>query len=211
MDSRSACRSLLAEARAGPELSHRPGLRLWLHRLYRLAVADRQQDAAVLQFRRPRQLCRSCWALPHWWRAISNLAIFAIALYRHLQPCWASASRSCSTRRSAAKGLLRPIYLYPMALSFIVTGTAWKWFLDPGIGLENTMHLWGWESFSFNWIKDRQLRDLLRRDRRGLAVLRLRHGDVPGRPARRRQRDHQGGADRRRLHPRPSTAASSSR
>jgi glucose/mannose transport system permease protein len=51
------------------------------------------------------------------------------------------------------EGILRPIYLYPMALSFIVTGTAWKWFLDPGIGLENTMHLWGWESFSFNWIK----------------------------------------------------------
>lgn len=51
------------------------------------------------------------------------------------------------------EGVLRPIYLYPMALSFIVTGTAWKWFLDPGIGLENTMHLWGWESFSFNWIK----------------------------------------------------------
>ena len=54
-----------------------------------------------------------------------------------------------------AEGLLRPIYLYPMALSFIVTGTAWKWFLDPGIGLENTMHLWGWESFQFAWIKDR--------------------------------------------------------
>ena len=40
------------------------------------------------------------------------------------------------------EGFLRPVYLYPMALSFIVTGTAWKWFLDPGIGLENTMHLW---------------------------------------------------------------------
>ena len=53
------------------------------------------------------------------------------------------------------EGVLRPIYLYPMALSFIVTGTAWKWFLDPGIGLENTMHLWGWTSFSFDWIKNR--------------------------------------------------------
>jgi glucose/mannose transport system permease protein len=55
------------------------------------------------------------------------------------------------------EGVLRPIYLYPMALSFIVTGTAWKWFLDPGLGLENTMHLWGWESFSFNWIKDSKM------------------------------------------------------
>jgi glucose/mannose transport system permease protein len=42
-----------------------------------------------------------------------------------------------------------------MALSFIVTGTAWKWFLDPGIGLEHTMHSWGWESFHFDWIKSR--------------------------------------------------------
>src|SRR5690606_5353185 len=33
----------------------------------------------------------------------------------------------------------------------------WKWFLDPGIGLENTMHLWGWESFQFNWIKNRDM------------------------------------------------------
>jgi glucose/mannose transport system permease protein len=42
-----------------------------------------------------------------------------------------------------------------MALSFIVTGTAWKWFLDPGIGLEHIMHQWGWESFEFDWIKNR--------------------------------------------------------
>ncbi|MEM1079932.1 MAG: sugar ABC transporter permease, partial [Pseudomonadota bacterium] len=54
-----------------------------------------------------------------------------------------------------AEGLIRPIYLYPMALSFIVTGTAWKWFLDPGIGLENVMQQWGWANFEFNWIKDR--------------------------------------------------------
>ena len=50
--------------------------------------------------------------------------------------------------------MIRPIYLYPMALSFIVTGVAWKWFLDPGIGLENVMHKWGWDSFSFRWIKE---------------------------------------------------------
>ena len=52
------------------------------------------------------------------------------------------------------EGFLRPIYLYPMALSFIVTGVAWTWFLDPGIGLEHVMHTWGWESFSFRWIKE---------------------------------------------------------
>jgi glucose/mannose transport system permease protein len=51
-----------------------------------------------------------------------------------------------------AEGVLRTIYLYPMALSFIVTGTAWKWILNPGLGLENLMHRWGWESFTFDWL-----------------------------------------------------------
>ena len=94
------------------------------------------------------------WALPHWWRAISNLAIFA-TLYIVICSVLGLGLAILLDQKIRAEGLLRPIYLYPMALSFIVTGTAWKWFLDPGIGLENTMHLWGWESFQFAWIKDR--------------------------------------------------------
>jgi glucose/mannose transport system permease protein len=50
------------------------------------------------------------------------------------------------------EGVLRTIYLYPMAISFIVTGTAWKWMLNPGLGLEKLMHDWGWSSFSFDWL-----------------------------------------------------------
>jgi ABC-type polysaccharide transport system permease subunit len=53
--------------------------------------------------------------------------------------------------------LLRPIYLYPMALSFIVTGTAWRWFLAPDLGLQKTMQEWGWTSFTFDWIVDPQM------------------------------------------------------
>ena len=51
-----------------------------------------------------------------------------------------------------AEGVLRTVYLYPMALSFIVTGTAWKWILNPGLGLEAVMKRWGWESFTFDWL-----------------------------------------------------------
>ena len=50
------------------------------------------------------------------------------------------------------EGILRPIYLYPLALSFIVTGTAWKLLLDPRIGLEKAMHDSGWTSFHFDWV-----------------------------------------------------------
>jgi glucose/mannose transport system permease protein len=53
-----------------------------------------------------------------------------------------------------AEGVLRTIYLYPMALSFIVTGTAWKWILNPGLGLEHLMRQWGFEGFSFDWLID---------------------------------------------------------
>jgi glucose/mannose transport system permease protein len=51
-----------------------------------------------------------------------------------------------------AEGVLRTIYLYPMALSFIVTGTAWKWILNPGLGLEHLVRQWGFEGFSFDWL-----------------------------------------------------------
>jgi glucose/mannose transport system permease protein len=55
-------------------------------------------------------------------------------------------------QRIRAEGSLRTIYLYPMALSFIVTGTAWKWTLNPGLGLQKLIRDWGWESFTFDWL-----------------------------------------------------------
>ena len=93
------------------------------------------------------------FALEHWWTAIGNIAIFA-TLYIGICTAIGLMLAIFLDQKIGGEGVLRPIYLYPMALSFIVTGTAWKWFLDPGIGLERTMHLWGWESFSFTWIKD---------------------------------------------------------
>lgn len=95
------------------------------------------------------------WKLPHWWRALKNLAIFG-TLYIGICSVIGLFVAILLDQKIRAEGVLRPIYLYPMALSFIVTGTAWKWFLDPGIGLENIMHQWGWESFAFDWIKNRK-------------------------------------------------------
>ncbi|QYZ70482.1 carbohydrate ABC transporter permease [Neotabrizicola shimadae] len=96
------------------------------------------------------------WNLPVWYTALANLAIFA-SLYIVICTVIGLMLAIFLDQKIRGEGVLRPIYLYPMALSFIVTGTAWKWFLDPGIGLENTMHLWGWESFSFTWIKDKDM------------------------------------------------------
>ena len=92
--------------------------------------------------------------LSHWETAITNLAVFA-TLYIVICSAIGLLLAILLDQKIRGEGVLRPIYRYPMALSFIVTGTAWKWMLDPGIGLENTMHLWGWESFAFDWIKNR--------------------------------------------------------
>lgn len=94
--------------------------------------------------------------LRNWSTALNNLAIFGI-LYIVICTVIGLTLAILLDRKIRGEGFLRPIYLYPMALSFIVTGTAWKWFLDPGIGLEHVMHLWGWEEFSFRWIKDRHM------------------------------------------------------
>ena len=94
------------------------------------------------------------WNLSHWWISITNLGIFA-ALYIGICTVIGLSLAIFLDQRIRGEGILRPIYLYPMALSFVVTGTAWKWMLDPGIGLEHTLQQWGWESFQFDWIKNR--------------------------------------------------------
>jgi glucose/mannose transport system permease protein len=94
------------------------------------------------------------WRLSHWETSITNMGIFAF-LYIGICTFLGLSLAIFLDQKIRAEGFLRTIYLYPMALSFIVTGTAWKWFLDPGIGLENVMQSWGWTTFEFNWIKDR--------------------------------------------------------
>jgi len=93
---------------------------------------------------------------PNWITALKNLAIFA-SLYIVVCTVLGLGLAILLDQKIRGEGTLRPIYLYPMALSFIVTGVAWKWFLDPGIGLEHAMHSVGWDSFSFRWIKQGQM------------------------------------------------------
>ncbi|MCK0094855.1 sugar ABC transporter permease [Yoonia sp. F2084L] len=93
------------------------------------------------------------WRLSHWETSITNMGIFAF-LYIGICTVLGLSLAIFLDQKIRAEGMLRTIYLYPMALSFIVTGTAWKWFLDPGIGLENVMQSWGWTSFEFDWIKN---------------------------------------------------------
>jgi glucose/mannose transport system permease protein len=86
-----------------------------------------------------------------WWTALTNLAIFA-SLFIGVCLSTGLLLAILLDQRIRAEGFLRAVYLYPMALSFIVTGTAWKWILNPGLGLQHLVRQWGFESFTFEWI-----------------------------------------------------------
>ncbi|MBU0589155.1 MAG: sugar ABC transporter permease [Gammaproteobacteria bacterium] len=91
------------------------------------------------------------WQMDRWWVALKNLGIFSL-LYVGGSMAVGMFLAILLDRKIRAEGALRSIYLYPMALSFIVTGTAWKWILNPSLGLEKLMHDLGWQSFHFDWL-----------------------------------------------------------
>jgi glucose/mannose transport system permease protein len=86
-----------------------------------------------------------------WHVAVQNLLIFG-CLYVGLCLVLGLFIAILLDQRIRQEGALRAIFLYPMALSFIVTGTAWKWIFNPGLGLQKLAYDWGWISFKFDWI-----------------------------------------------------------
>ena len=91
------------------------------------------------------------WATPRWHTAVANLFIFS-ALFLALSTGLGLLMAIFLDQNIRAEGVLRAIYLYPMALSFIVTGTAWKWIMNPGLGIQKVVNDLGWTDFRYDWI-----------------------------------------------------------
>ena len=75
------------------------------------------------------------WASRKWLISVDNLLIFT-ALFLVFCIVIGIILAIFLDQKIRSEGLLRTIYLYPMALSFIVTGTAWKWILNPTLGIQ---------------------------------------------------------------------------
>ena len=91
-----------------------------------------------------------------WETALSNLFVFGF-LFISISIILGLILAIFLDQRIRTEGVIRTIYLYPMALSLIVTGTAWKWILNPGLGLEATVKSLGWVDFSFDWLVDPEM------------------------------------------------------
>ena len=88
-----------------------------------------------------------------WWVASTNLMVFG-ALFILICLVLGALLAILLDQKIRQEGALRTVYLYPMALSFIVTGVVWKWLLNPQLGIQAMVRSWGFESFRFDWIVD---------------------------------------------------------
>ena len=88
---------------------------------------------------------------PRWDVAVDNLFIFLI-LFILIALVLGLLLAIFLDQKIRNEGVIRTIYLYPMAISFIVTGTAWKWILNPGLGIEKLVRDLGFVGFEFRWL-----------------------------------------------------------
>ncbi len=88
-----------------------------------------------------------------WWTSAANLGWFGIPFIAICVGLGLFLAILLD-QQIRAEGALRAVFLYPMALSFIVTGTAWQWLLNPDMGLQQVVRDWGWTNFTFDWLDD---------------------------------------------------------
>ena len=55
------------------------------------------------------------------------------------------------------EGVLRTVFLYPYAMSFVATGLVWQWMLTPGGGIGEALRRLGFAGFEFDWIVDQDM------------------------------------------------------
>ncbi|MFT6984867.1 MAG: glucose/mannose transport system permease protein [Psychromonas sp.] len=96
------------------------------------------------------------FANDRWWVAAENLLLFG-GLFIAICLLLGLFLAIFLDQKIRGEGVIRTIYLYPMALSFIVTGTAWKWILNPELGIQRLLREMGFESFTFDWLVNTEM------------------------------------------------------
>ena len=97
----------------------------------------------------------SLWANRRWNVAYTNLFLFS-GFYVLGSMAVGLLLAILIDQRVRAESLWRTIFLYPLAVSFIVTGTVWSWLYNPSSGIELLVRNLGWSNFSFALASDRQ-------------------------------------------------------
>lgn len=96
------------------------------------------------------------WGARRWLVSVENLAVYGIcSLVISVVAGFVMAA--LLDRKIRFEGAFRTVFLYPFALSFIVTGLVWQWILNPEFGAQGVVRGWGWEGFSFDPLYDPEI------------------------------------------------------
>ena len=96
------------------------------------------------------------FANERWQLALHNLALYGVLF---IVACLLIGFllAVCIDQNVSGEGVLRTIFLYPYAMSFVATGLVWQWILTPGNGIEQVVHQAGFPNFVFDWIVDQDM------------------------------------------------------
>jgi len=83
------------------------------------------------------------WSNQRWSIAYGNLFYFS-AFYVVLAIVIGLALAIAIDQRVKGEAIWRTIFLYPLAVSFIVTGSVWNWLYSPNEGIEHFVRSLGW-------------------------------------------------------------------
>jgi glucose/mannose transport system permease protein len=96
------------------------------------------------------------WANKRWNIAYTNLFFFS-TFYVLGTMALGLLLAILIDQRIRGESAWRTVFLYPLAVSFVVTGLVWSWLYDPDTGIQAFVRALGWSEFKFAMIKDRNL------------------------------------------------------
>ena len=88
------------------------------------------------------------WRSDRWTVSVRNIFIFgSLSLVFNMVVGYLLAV--FMDQRIRQEDTFRTIFLYPFAMSAVVTGLVWQWMMDPNFGIQGTIRELGWTDFSF--------------------------------------------------------------
>lgn len=88
------------------------------------------------------------WTTSRWLTSVENLLLYGVLFILLCLICGFLLAVFLDQRVRFESGF-RTLFLYPYAMSLVVTGLVWQWMMEPSLGIQNVIQKMGWESFEF--------------------------------------------------------------
>lgn len=88
------------------------------------------------------------WETDRWMISINNLILYGV-LMMLFSLALGFLLAALLDQKVRGENVFRTIFLYPYALSFVVTGLTWQWLLNPDFGIQKLVRDLGWSTFEF--------------------------------------------------------------